>query len=669
MNLRIRIAWAAPILLGILCLFGANNAAAQWQRLSQIDGVSTYGRFGCFVFKQGVFWAGNVSLYRSTDNCQSWSPISGTLSGSTIMGLDFYDRSNGILVDHEGKVSITHDGGITWTTAYNIGAYGISARFGNSQNEMLVGTESGNAWVSHDGGMTWASHALQSWVQDFAKLPDGSLRVFCSTGGYGLGLLYKSTDNGDSWTPLPGTTGSDVWSFAADSCDPNYIYLVNEEAAGANNQDAYIWVTTDGGQSWRTTLRMNSMNLAGSVALGQHSVYCQTTVSGVVRSTDQGATWKLIGGPNGTLDSRQIVAVTDNEIYAIGAQGDVWRTINSGGDSVQAKGGRVITTLDSLFQHDSVPLCNSLQRTSIILPGGCGLIDIMSIRLVGKDTNNYTILHTPPSGILYKEDSIVLAFTPLTNRRYSSRLEIRLSTGEVIVIELGGAGSRVPLLKLATADVHPLTLGQGADVPLFVDYQLVKPDCDLVVDYDTSVMFYLGANYSTSGGIVAEVGGSKPGHHHLHLLANQLNADRNAAVVHFNYFPLKDSCTDVAFDSINVSSALACASSTREVSNVCLPIGCGTQSISQFMRYGTMPALSLSPNPSRSVTNIFSQEDVGNVMVEVSNALGEIVLREEAALLKDSPLIINTSSLVSGRYFVRVSSPLGVRTLGLSQRK
>jgi hypothetical protein len=49
--------------------------------------------------------------------------------------------------------------------------------------------------------------------------------------------------------------------------------------------------------------------------------------------------------------------------------------------------------------------------------------------------------------------------------------------------------------------------------------------------------------------------------------------------------------------------------------------------------------------------------------------LGEIVLREEAALLKDSPLIINTSSLVSGRYFVRVSSPLGVRTLGLSQRK
>jgi hypothetical protein len=45
-------------------------------------------------------------------------------------------------------------------------------------------------------------------------------------------------------------------------------------------------------------------------------------------------TWENIGGPSNAIDTRTVCAVTNNIVFAIGSEGSIWRTINSGGDSV-----------------------------------------------------------------------------------------------------------------------------------------------------------------------------------------------------------------------------------------------------------------------------------------------------------------------------------------------
>ncbi len=653
------------IILSFALCFG--RAGAQWTKVSSIDHPNIT-RFGVFAYKQGVFWAGNASLYRSTNGCQSWTLMSQQFS-NTIMGLDFYDSQNGILGDLDGTVYTTHDGGAIWKAVENVGSNLVSVRFGRNVNQMLACTESspGAVYVSNDGGLTWNTNPLEDWVQDVATMIDGSLRAFSGTNP--TGRLYQSKDDGANWQPLAGTTGLDAWSFAADSCDPNRLYLVNEEAAGSDFNEAYLWVSSNGGVSWQITLTRMSTELAGSIALGPHSIYCPTTVAGVLRSIDKGATWKLIGGPSCRIDSRQIVAVTDNELFVIDPRGDVWHTINSGGDSVRVGSmGSIATNVSTMFNGDTVAICRSLMRQAYVVRSGCGIRTIDSVTIVGQDSAFYSILHAP-SGELSTTDSVVVLLTPSKARDYNATLVITLSDGSTVSIALQGTGLALDPMRAATSDVQTKAIGEGADVPLSLFYSIKKPTCDIVVDYDTSVLVYRGSSYANGVTHVSEVAGSSAGHLHLHLIGQFLTLDQSAALIHFDYYPLTSGCTQVTFDSLSIPGTIGCAAIEKLTSNICTTFGCGSPSVSRFMRYGELPSLTLSPNPSSASTSIVSAEDIGSVTIELIDALGSVRATLHSTMLAGIPIKINTSMLSTGAYFVRTRAEGFVKTLRLMHLK
>jgi photosystem II stability/assembly factor-like uncharacterized protein len=156
-----------------------------------------------------------------------------------------------------------------------------------------------------------------------------------------------------SWTPLgpapivPGLdAGADavtgrIASIAADPHDPSVIYLA---AAGGG-----VWKTTNAGNSWSPLTDDQATLFMGAIALASSNpdiIYAGTGEAtnsifsfsgrGVLKSSDAGSTWTLLGADifNGRSISRIVVAPDDPDtVYvavAVGGNTGIWRSTDGG---------------------------------------------------------------------------------------------------------------------------------------------------------------------------------------------------------------------------------------------------------------------------------------------------------------------------------------------------
>lgn len=220
------------------------------------------------VSGQTVLSCSSGGLHRSTDYGSTWAtlPLIPGPNGFTGNGYNGFKKVNdnrilamgfgGILGN---AISKSDDGGATWTASFT----GIAP--------------------ANNGNVT---------IEDASVAEDGTIYIASrqNTG------VYKSTDNGDSWTELATSIASSLWSiFAVD----NSTLIV-----GANNG---IYRSTDGGASWTQVLDTDidyvvtmDRNINGTIYAG--------LVSGVVRkSSDGGLTWS---NSNLTGSSAQVYDIT-----------------------------------------------------------------------------------------------------------------------------------------------------------------------------------------------------------------------------------------------------------------------------------------------------------------------------------------------------------------------
>src|SRR5258706_11129998 len=108
--------------------------------------------------------------------------------------------------------------------------------------------------------------------------------------------ILRTNDYGMTWQQMAGVTDFDTYSFDVNPCDPRFIYVVNEKGTISVNNQAVIFTSQDGGISWVASLSFPRVYFTGSVALTTKAVFAQTVNKGTYRSTDQGASWRTIGG-------------------------------------------------------------------------------------------------------------------------------------------------------------------------------------------------------------------------------------------------------------------------------------------------------------------------------------------------------------------------------------
>ncbi|MBC8314641.1 MAG: T9SS type A sorting domain-containing protein [Bacteroidetes bacterium] len=220
----------------------------------------------------------------------------------------------------------------------------------DDEDHILSGSASGGMWQSADGGQNWSKVTAPDAEQSATCLIQDSRPGKHNTWYYGTGELlsttkrnvstnvrtigigdgiFKSTDNGATWEPLPYTQGGSpafldevfqgVWKIVTDpvTMDKDIVYAA---CYGA------IMRSEDGGASWQMVLGdMENKSFATDIAITTEGIlyaamssYCwsieRPAKAGIWRSVD-GIDWKEITPPDFPEEYRvtRLVIAPSNE--------------------------------------------------------------------------------------------------------------------------------------------------------------------------------------------------------------------------------------------------------------------------------------------------------------------------------------------------------------------
>jgi hypothetical protein len=190
-------------------------------------------------------------------------------------------------------------------------------------NPFTIYTASQKLWRSTDGGDVWAP--LPTTTTDgsvWGDINDNSA-IAIAPGNSSIIMLAKaadvasgggvfhSTDGGTSWARSAGPTAFPFLSLAFDPRSSNIAYGAENPMTG----EAAVMMTTDFGVTWSPRATGIPSALVGRVVrvdpLNSATLYCGTD-AGVYRSTDQGLSWSTFGSGLPSLE------VTDMQIFPDG---------------------------------------------------------------------------------------------------------------------------------------------------------------------------------------------------------------------------------------------------------------------------------------------------------------------------------------------------------------
>lgn len=284
-------------------------------------------------------------------------------SGIRTMELDFV-RRNFLQKSNKNMPSLLSDAPWYRRGPFEIGgrtrALGIDPR---NENIIIAGGVSGGMWRSTDGGTSWAKTSRPDQLLSVSCLAQDTRQGKQDTWYYGTGEyfgnsagitgdgIYKSTDNGKSWSVLPNTAGNApnrwenqydyVWNLATNPAAPANIDEIVVATASSG-----IFRSTNGGTNWNRVLAGGGA--FADIAISKTGVYYATIsssaglgdpkASGIFRSVD-GVNWTNITPDNFPKAYNRIVigiAPSDeNQVYFVGeTPGSGLLTINTQGDSL-----------------------------------------------------------------------------------------------------------------------------------------------------------------------------------------------------------------------------------------------------------------------------------------------------------------------------------------------
>jgi photosystem II stability/assembly factor-like uncharacterized protein len=323
-------------------------------------------------------------VWKTTNGGTNWTPLTDTQASLAIGAIAIDPSNHNIIYVGTGEdnnnldgytgagILKSTDGGTTWThiPGQFVGPFGATAG-GGSIGALAVHPTNGQIvlaavslpgadgiYRSTDGGATWTATGLSGSRLSGTGVvfdPTNGNNAFAAIGnafGNTSNGIYKSTDGGVTWTgpaqtnPPPGRV-----TIAIAPSSPTTLYAALATALDGTATAGSLlglFKTTDGGttfnqltatpdfcgsdgmanQCWydmALAVAPNNANVVYAAGKYTYSTGAQTTV---IRSTDGGATWTLLGaGANGVnvhTDAHAVAFSADGGTVYIGSDGGVW---------------------------------------------------------------------------------------------------------------------------------------------------------------------------------------------------------------------------------------------------------------------------------------------------------------------------------------------------------
>jgi photosystem II stability/assembly factor-like uncharacterized protein len=234
---------------------------------------------------------------------------------------------------------------------------------------VYVGTASGGIFKTTNGGNTWKpifERENTISVGDIALEPGNPDVVWVGTGesavrnsiSFGDGV-YKSTDGGKNWQHMGLRDTERISKILINPRDPNTVYIGALGHAFGPNEERGVFMTTDGGRTWRKTLYIDNQHGVADMDIDQQNpniIYAAMWFferkpwthrsgddkGGIFRSTDGGRTWtkmttglpKVVGriGLSVSQSNPNVVyAITEakeGKLYRSDDKGETWRRVS-----------------------------------------------------------------------------------------------------------------------------------------------------------------------------------------------------------------------------------------------------------------------------------------------------------------------------------------------------
>jgi len=313
-------------------------------------------------------------LFRTQNGGETWDESKVDVLG-LYNSISMLDSTIGIIAGINGTILKTTNGGINWTSVLSPVLFNIEhVQFANTEtvwawgfSGLLKSTDRGDSWEIIDGisdisdififdvNRIWVSKGptiLKSTngLATYTTLPSPELSSFYfsdSLRGWGCGLngvVYKTTDGGNSWTmktvhtsaPQPkarnisfsdSVTGLVVFNFPAQST-----------TQGTYPARFLTYRTTDGGLNWNFVNfnQHGTNNISSLFNRKGYNSFLLATDGKIFKSMNYGSDWSLIN--KGVLDYTQMVkfhteqhgyAFTSSELFKTEDGGVNWDTVYS----------------------------------------------------------------------------------------------------------------------------------------------------------------------------------------------------------------------------------------------------------------------------------------------------------------------------------------------------
>ncbi|MFN2524756.1 MAG: WD40/YVTN/BNR-like repeat-containing protein [Actinomycetota bacterium] len=151
--------------------------------------------------------------------------------------------------------------------------------------------------------------------------------------------LMKSTDFGQTWTPLPGTMALEPSAIAVESHNPEVVWVNSETFQGP----AGLWLSTNGGVTFTPVHASPADDFDTTLILGGGSRLDAATPTGLLRTNDQGASFTTLQDgrvvselTHEPLTQAALMAIIDGIPRRSVDDGTTFRTIATGLPDIRA---------------------------------------------------------------------------------------------------------------------------------------------------------------------------------------------------------------------------------------------------------------------------------------------------------------------------------------------